>query len=109
MAKPTSVQPWLSLIAYNGQRQDWKAANEALQRALWWLPDDPQIIEALATVQVQSGETNQAIESLKRAARMRSGSPAPLVRLAELQTRIRDYDRCHRIVSCRDRPATRPA
>ena len=92
VAKPTSVQAWLALIAYNGQRQDWKAANEALQKAQWWLPDDPQILEAHAMMQVQAGETNQAIESLRRAARMRSGSTAPLVRLAELQTKIGDYD-----------------
>ena len=92
VAKPTSVQAWLSLIAYNEQRQDRKAANEAVQKALWWLPEDPQIIEALAMLQIQSGETNQAIESLKRAARMQSRNPASLVRLAELQTNMKDYD-----------------
>ena len=92
VAKPRSVQPWLALIAYNRQRQDWKAANENLQRALWWLPDDPQIIEALAMAQIQAGETNQGMESLKRAAQKQPGSPASLLRLAELQVKIGDND-----------------
>ena len=92
-AKPNSVRAWLSLIAYNEQRQDWKAASEAVQNAQWWLPDDPQILEALATEQIRSGETNQAMESLQRAARMQPRSAAPLVRLAQLQTKTKDYDR----------------
>jgi putative PEP-CTERM system TPR-repeat lipoprotein len=56
------------------------------------LPDSPQITEALGAVQAAAGDTNQAIESFKRAVQMQAGSAAPLVRLAELQAKTKDYD-----------------
>ena len=92
VANPTSVRPRLALINYNGQVRDWSAAVVAAQQAQAAVPDSPEIVEALGTMQFAAGETNQAIESFKRAVQMQPVSPAPLVRLAELQAKVKDYD-----------------
>ncbi|MEP7183473.1 MAG: XrtA/PEP-CTERM system TPR-repeat protein PrsT [Betaproteobacteria bacterium] len=92
VANPTSVRARLSLISYNGQLKDWKAALAAAQAAQAALPDNPQILEAVAATQAAAGEPNQAIETLRQAVKLQPENPAPLVRLADIQMRGKDYD-----------------
>jgi putative PEP-CTERM system TPR-repeat lipoprotein len=90
-ANPLSVSPRLALIMYNARLRDWPAAVAAAQKAQTALPDSPQVLEALGTVQSASGQTNQGIESFKRAVQMQPSSAIPLIRLAELQTKVREF------------------
>ncbi len=90
-ANPNSVHARLLLITYNGQVQDWPAAAAAAQAADTALPDDPRIVEALGVVQYAAGEPNQAIATFKRLAHLWPDHPAPLLRLADVQAKTKDY------------------
>ena len=90
-ANPLSVSPRLAFIMYNARLRDWPAAVAAAQKAQTALPDNPQVLEALGAMQSASGQANQGIESFKRAVQMQPGSAAPLIRLAELQTKAKDF------------------
>lgn len=91
-ANPLSVRPRLTLVSFYGQLRDWPAALAAAQAARSALPDNAQVVEALAATQLAAGETNQAIASLRKAAVMQPENSAPLVRLADLQVKSKDYD-----------------
>ncbi|NDP41160.1 MAG: PEP-CTERM system TPR-repeat protein PrsT [Aromatoleum sp.] len=91
-ANPTSVRARLTLISYNGQLKDWKAALAAAQAAQAALPDNPQVLEAVAATQQAAGESIQAVDTLRRAISLQPENPAPLMRLADIQARGKDYD-----------------
>jgi putative PEP-CTERM system TPR-repeat lipoprotein len=91
-ANPASAQPRLALIAFHVGRKDWAAAVLAGQAAQAAVPDNPAILEALGVAQFASGEQNQAIATLKRAAQLRPDNAQTLLMLAELQTRMKDWD-----------------
>jgi putative PEP-CTERM system TPR-repeat lipoprotein len=91
-ASPASAQPRLALIAFHVGRRDWAAAVLAGQSAEAAVPDNPSILEALGVAQFASGEPNQAIATLKRAVQLRPDNAQPMLVLAELQTRMKDWD-----------------
>jgi putative PEP-CTERM system TPR-repeat lipoprotein len=91
-ANPSSAQPRVALIAFHVSRRDWSAAVLAGQSAQAAVPDNPAILEALGVAQFASGEQNQAIATLKRAAQLRPDNAQALLMLAELQTRMKDWD-----------------
>jgi putative PEP-CTERM system TPR-repeat lipoprotein len=91
-ANPSSAQPRLALIAFHVGRKDWSAAVLAGQSAQAAIPDNAAILEALGVAQFASGEPNQAIATLKRAAQLRPDNAQTLLVLAEFQTRVKDWD-----------------
>jgi putative PEP-CTERM system TPR-repeat lipoprotein len=90
-ANPASVRPRLALIAFFVRQRDARAALNAAEAAQSALPDDAQILDALATAQLASGDTNQAIATLNRLAQRQSPAPAVLTRIAAIQFANKDY------------------
>ena len=90
-ANPQSVAARLALIGFHLRVQDSKAALFAAQDAAATLRTEPRIIGALAQAQEAAGETNQAIETWNRLAALEPRSTVPLVRLAALFARQKDY------------------
>jgi putative PEP-CTERM system TPR-repeat lipoprotein len=93
-ANPDSVRSRLTLINYNLGTRDIKAALAAAQAAQAGptLRNDPQLVEALASAQLASGETNQAIETLRRLTQMSPQNPTPWLQLANAYAVAKDYD-----------------
>ena len=90
-ANPQSVAARLALIGFHLRVQDSKAALSTAQDAAATLRTEPRIIGALAQAQEAAGETNQAIETWNRLAALEPRSTVPLVRLAALFARQKDY------------------
>jgi putative PEP-CTERM system TPR-repeat lipoprotein len=90
-ANPQSVPSRLALIGFHLRVQDFKAALSTAQDAAATLRTEPRIIGALAQAQEAAGETNQAIETWNRLAALEPRSTVPLVRLAALFARQKDY------------------
>jgi putative PEP-CTERM system TPR-repeat lipoprotein len=80
------------LITYFAQQRDAKAALAAAQAAQAAFPESPQILEILGAAQQGAGENNQALETFTRVTKLLPQNPSPLVRLAGVQTILKDYD-----------------
>ncbi len=93
-ANPDSVRPRLALITYNLKTRDVKAALTAAQaaQAVPTLRNEPQVIDALAATQLASGETNQAIDTLKRLVQASPQNPTPWLQLANAYAMAKDYE-----------------
>lgn len=91
-ANPNSVRPFLVLIGYYAKLKDAKAALAAAQAARSAFPENPQVLEVLGAAQQAAGETNQALETFARVAKLLPQSTAPLMRLAGVQATLKDYD-----------------
>jgi putative PEP-CTERM system TPR-repeat lipoprotein len=89
-ANPQSVSARLALIRQYLGSKDVKSALVAAQEASAAIPNDASILALLAQAQEAAGEPNQAVETLNRAASLRSSSPAALVQLAALYARRGD-------------------
>ena len=78
-ANPDSVRPRLMLIKYNLATRDVKAGLAVAQaaQAQPTLRNDPGLVDALAAAQLASGETNQAIETLRRLTEISPQNPTP--------------------------------
>lgn len=107
VANPESVAPRVGLITYYARLKDWKAALAAGQAAQVAIPDTPPILEALAAVQVASGEKNQAIETYTRLAKFQPNNPIPLMRIAGIHAGMKNYDAA--IASLKSALAVAPA
>lgn len=90
-ANPASIGPRIALVNYHARQKDWKSALAAAQAAQVAIPDAPQILEALGTVQQAAGEVNQALETWSRLARIQPQNPLPLVRSAGIHASRKDY------------------
>jgi putative PEP-CTERM system TPR-repeat lipoprotein len=92
-ANPDSVRPRLTLIKYNLGTRDVKAGLAAAQaaQALPTLRNDPNLVDALAAAQLASGETNQAIETLRRLTAITPQNPTPWLQLANAYAVAKDY------------------
>jgi putative PEP-CTERM system TPR-repeat lipoprotein len=90
-AHPSSVPARIARVSFEIRHQDAKAALTAAQSAATAIPNTPQLVELLANTQLMNGNVNQAIETLKQVAALQPKNPLVLVRLAELQTSIKDY------------------
>jgi len=91
-ANPASVRPRLYLIAFLTQQRDVKAALVAAQSAEAAFPNNPEVLEILGAAQQSAGESNQALETFSRVAKVLPQNPAPLIRLAGVQVNLKDYD-----------------
>ncbi|HTT13475.1 MAG TPA: XrtA/PEP-CTERM system TPR-repeat protein PrsT [Burkholderiaceae bacterium] len=92
-ANPQSSNARIALINHHLRNKDPRAALAAAQDAAAALPKDTRVIEALAFAQEAAGETNLAIDSINRLIQMRPGLAEPLLHLAALQAKGRNYDR----------------
>jgi putative PEP-CTERM system TPR-repeat lipoprotein len=82
---PTDAAPRLALINYQLAQKEVPAALSAAQQAVAALPDHAGLLDALGRAQAASGDTNQAISSFNKLAQMLPTSPAPYLRLADVQ------------------------
>lgn len=91
-ADRTSPRPHLALLRYLTSRKDWTRALAAAQAAQTAIPNNPAVLEAVASAQIAAGETNLGVQTMRQAVRLQPGAVEPLVRLAEVQVRTKDYD-----------------
>jgi putative PEP-CTERM system TPR-repeat lipoprotein len=91
-ANPASVPARLSLINYQMQRRDPKAAVAAAQAALSALPQDPAVLDALGQAQLAAGENAQAVQTFSRLVNVAPQAPASHLRLAQAYAATREYE-----------------
>ena len=84
--------PRLTLIAHRLRTNDAKKAVAAGQDAVAALPNNPEILEALARAQLAAGDTNQALASYKKLVQLQPNSPRPLLLVAEAQVAAKDKE-----------------
>jgi putative PEP-CTERM system TPR-repeat lipoprotein len=92
-ANAQSSNARIALINHHLRNKDPRTALSAAQDAAAALPKDARVIEALAFAQEAAGEPNLAMDSINRLIQMRPGIPEPLLRLAAVHARNRNYDR----------------
>ena len=90
-ANPQSVPARLALISFYLSAKNSAAALSTAQEAAAALRNEPRILGALAQAHEAAGETNQAIDTLNRWATLEPGSATPLVRLAAMHAKRKDY------------------
>ncbi len=90
-ANPQSVPARLALISFHLHTKNSAAALSSAQAAAAALRNEPRILGALAQAHEAAGETNQAIETLNRWATLEPASATPLVRLAAMSAKRKDY------------------
>jgi len=84
-ANATAPTPRLALIAHYMLNKDPKKAVGAARQALEALPDNPDVIVALGTAQLGSGETDQAIATFTNLTKRYPDSAIAWFRLAQAQ------------------------
>jgi len=89
-ANPQSVNARLAQISQYLRLKDTKSALAAAQEANAAIPNDASILVLLAQAQEAAGEANQAVDTLNRAASLRSSPPTALLHLAALHARRGD-------------------
>jgi putative PEP-CTERM system TPR-repeat lipoprotein len=91
-ASPGAAAPRLLLIDLHLSNKNLRMAAATAQEAVAALPDQPDILAALARVQQQSGEPNQAIATFGKLAELEPNSPEPFMRLADAQLQADNMD-----------------
>ena len=91
-ADPGAPWPRQVLIAHYLRNKDAKQAIEIAQDALAALPDNPDIVEALGRAQLAARDSNQALATYGRLAKLRPESPIPFVRIAEVHAAALNND-----------------
>ena len=91
-ANPQSAAARVALINFQLQRKDAKAASIAAQSATAAMPSDSRVLLAAANALEAAGDINQAIELYGKVASLQPQSPQPLIRLAALYSRQKQYD-----------------
>src|SRR4029434_8694018 len=81
----------LALISFYLSAKNSAAALSTAQEAAAALRNEPRILGALAQAHEAAGETNQAMDTLNRWATLEPASPTPLVRLAAMHAKRKDY------------------
>ena len=89
---PGDAAPRLALINYQLSLKDVKAALGTAQQAVAALPDHAGLLDALGRAQAASGDTNQAVASFNKLAQLLPNSPAPFLRLADVQWAAKNQD-----------------
>lgn len=90
-ANPTSVRTRLARINDDLRRRDGAAAVTSARAALAALPDDPQLLDALATAQIVSGDVIQGVETFKKITQLQPQNPMAFMRLGDAQAAAKDY------------------
>ena len=93
-ANPDSARARTALVSHYLKMRDAKSALTAAQaaQAVPTLRNEPQVINALAAAQLASGETNAAIDTLKRLVQASPQNPTALLELANAYVMAKDYD-----------------
>ncbi len=92
-ANPQAMQARVAQVNLLLSNRDVKNALVAAQSAVNALPDEPRVIEVLARAQESAGDYNQAAETLQRLAAKQPESPLPLLQLAALHGKNRQFER----------------
>lgn len=87
---PEALAPRLALVRLYLDNKDTKRALAAAQEGSATIPDNAEMLLALAQVQQATGDFNQALATAGKAATLQPDSPAPLLRMAELQLAQKD-------------------
>jgi putative PEP-CTERM system TPR-repeat lipoprotein len=90
---PQSANARVALIRFHLGQRNAGAALAAAREAVAVAPSDARLVEVLAMAQEANGEINQAIDSVNKLISLRPDSSAPLIRLAALQARRKEYER----------------
>jgi putative PEP-CTERM system TPR-repeat lipoprotein len=88
---PNSVNARLALITFHLRSKDANAALMAAQEADSVLRNDMRILSALGRAQEAAEQPNQAIETYNRMATLDPQATAPLLRLAAVHARQKDF------------------
>jgi len=91
-AEPTNPLPRLALVDYQLRTRDFKAAAAAAQAAVAAIPDNTDLLDRQARVQMASGDSQQAVSTFSRITQMRPGSASAFVNLGEAQMSANDLD-----------------
>ncbi|MCC6196835.1 MAG: PEP-CTERM system TPR-repeat protein PrsT [Burkholderiales bacterium] len=91
-ANPQSVAARMALIAFHAKQKDFRAAIDAAQAGLAANPEAPPILEALASLQLVSGEKNQALETYARITKLQPENPLPMMRAAGIHASLKNYE-----------------
>jgi cellulose synthase operon protein C len=91
-ANPRAREPAMALVQYHLRRKDPAAALEVAQQAVASNPDELDLVAMLGVAQEAAGANKDAIRTLNALVLKQSHGAAALVRLAQFQTRQRDFD-----------------
>ncbi len=91
-ASPRSPAPAIALVQYHLRRKDAKAAMEVAQEAVSNNPDQLRLVELLGMTQEAAGASRDALRTLTALVLKEPHAVGPLVRLAQIQARQRDFD-----------------
>ena len=106
-ANPASVRPRIALINYYSRIRDAKAALAAADAARGAFPNDSQVLESLGVAQMMAGERAKAIDTFRQLVQLQPQNATALMRLADAQTGMKDYNCRDRHASQSDRDPTR--
>lgn len=91
-ANPRSPASYVALVQYHLRRKDPKAALAVAQEAVSSNPEQIRLVELLGMTQEAAGAGQDAIRTLMSLVLLEPHALAPLVRLAQIQVRQRDFD-----------------
>jgi len=91
-ADPTNVTSRLVLVNFYLRAKEPKKAVAAAQDALAAIPDRAELLEAAGQAQLAAGDTNQAVATFTKLAKVRPGAPEPYIHMANAQMAAKDPD-----------------
>lgn len=83
-ASPSAAEPRLRLIDLALRKRQFKDAVAFAQEALAALPSDPSVLDAAALAQLQAGQIEQSLTTLRKLVAAQPSSAVPYLRLAEV-------------------------
>ena len=89
-ANPLDPAPRLLLVHLAIDQRDMKAAMATAQAAVAAIPGDPEVLDALGSLQLLAGESNQAIATFTKIAAMQPTSIRVHLRLADAYLQNKD-------------------
>jgi len=89
---PRSPAPYAALVQYDLRRRDPKAAIAVAQEGVAANTAQPRLLELLANTQETTGAGDDAVKTFQELARLEPQSLAPLLRIAAIQTKHRDFN-----------------
>jgi putative PEP-CTERM system TPR-repeat lipoprotein len=91
-ANPRSPTPYFVLVQYDLRQRQAQAALTVAQAGVAANPAQPRFVELLGNTQEATGAQDAALKSFEELASLEPQSLTPLMKLAALQTRRRDFD-----------------
>lgn len=89
---PTDAAPRLALINYQLAQKEVKAALGTAQHSVATLPEHAGLLDALGRAQAAAGDTQQAVSSFNKLVQLMPNSPAPYLRLADVNWAAKNPD-----------------